>query len=148
LDKQKTYPIFNSPRGVHNPYGPTESEGKIIQLFSDALVHNATESGIAIVLFYSVCSSVLKVGATNFCTRYILLRKYDGTMWGGTNLTHNSRLARCSCELNFRIQMLALLNTLRTGYLNRLYAYKRKSASPVAEQLLVSRVHPLRQDLK
>jgi len=32
---------------------------------------------------HSVCSAVLNVGATNFSNKYILLREYDWTMWGG-----------------------------------------------------------------
>ena len=75
LDKQKPFPLFNSPRGLHNPYSTSESEGKIIQLFSDALVHSATESDIKIVSFYSTCYSVLNEGGTNFWNRYILLRE-------------------------------------------------------------------------
>jgi hypothetical protein len=40
------------------------------------------KAGLQLSHFIKFCSSVLNGGATHFCTRYILLREYDGTMWG------------------------------------------------------------------
>jgi hypothetical protein len=41
------------------------------------------------------------------------------------------------------LQYLTTLNTLGTGYLNCLYAYKRKSASPVLNVLTSLQAHCL-----
>jgi hypothetical protein len=65
-DKQKPFPLFNSPRGLHNPYSPSKSEAKITQLFSNALVHSVKRNDVVIVSFCSICNSVLNEEGARF----------------------------------------------------------------------------------